>query len=181
MAFRFQRRVKVLPGVRLNFSKSGVSTTVGKRGLSVTNGKRGTHLNVGLPGTGLAYRTKLDNATQSNNNTTSILTRSRGAVSKVLYIMAVVVILLIIGLTSSDTITGVGLFLMIGLVVIRYSSKAHKAKPFIKQAELLCRGYQLDEALELLKDAYAIYPNQSIALDIAELENYIENNNINNE
>jgi hypothetical protein len=60
MGFRFQRRVKLFPGVRLNFSGSGISTTIGVRGASVTLGPRGTYANVGLPGTGLSYRTRLD-------------------------------------------------------------------------------------------------------------------------
>lgn len=56
MAFRFQKRIKILPCVRLNLSKSGVSWTLGPRGASVGVGKRGTYANIGLPGTGLNYR-----------------------------------------------------------------------------------------------------------------------------
>ena len=41
MAWRFQRRVKIIPGVRLNLSKSGISTSVGVRGASMTFGKSG--------------------------------------------------------------------------------------------------------------------------------------------
>ncbi|WP_194756678.1 DUF4236 domain-containing protein [Aliidiomarina indica] len=60
MAFRFHRRVRILPGVRLNFSKSGVSASAGIRGASITAGKRGVWSNVGAPGTGLSYRSRLD-------------------------------------------------------------------------------------------------------------------------
>jgi hypothetical protein len=60
MGFRFRRSVRIMPGVRLNFGKRGVSTTVGRRGASVTFGKRGTYANVGLPGTGMSYRERLD-------------------------------------------------------------------------------------------------------------------------
>ncbi|QOY36017.1 DUF4236 domain-containing protein [Anaerobacillus isosaccharinicus] len=63
MSFRFQKRVKVAPGIRLNISKRGVSTSVGRRGGSVTLGRRGLYGNVGLPGSGLSYRTKLDKTT----------------------------------------------------------------------------------------------------------------------
>jgi len=59
MALRFRRSIKVAKGVRINFSKSGVSASVGPRGASVTVGKRGTYLNAGLPGTGLSSRQKL--------------------------------------------------------------------------------------------------------------------------
>jgi hypothetical protein len=59
MAFRFQRRVKLMPGVRLNVSKSGLGLSVGPRGASVSLGRRGAHSHVGIPGTGIAYRQKL--------------------------------------------------------------------------------------------------------------------------
>ncbi|MBS0374915.1 MAG: DUF4236 domain-containing protein [Proteobacteria bacterium] len=55
MGFRFSRRIRVLPGVRINLSKSGVSTSVGTRGAWLTFGKRGTRATVGLPGTGISY------------------------------------------------------------------------------------------------------------------------------
>jgi Protein of unknown function (DUF4236) len=57
MGFRFSRRIRILPGVRLNLSKSGVSTSIGGRGAWLTFGKRGTRATVGLPGTGLSYST----------------------------------------------------------------------------------------------------------------------------
>jgi hypothetical protein len=60
MGFRFRRSAKILPGVRLNFGKRGVSATVGRRGATLNFGRRGTHANVGLPGTGLSYRERLD-------------------------------------------------------------------------------------------------------------------------
>jgi hypothetical protein len=59
MGFRFRRTLKILPGVRINLSRSGVSSTVGVRGASVTVGKRGTYANVGVPGSGVSYRTKV--------------------------------------------------------------------------------------------------------------------------
>jgi hypothetical protein len=59
MAFRFRRSVKIAPGIRLNFSGSGVSTTFGVRGLSVNVGRRGAFLNTGIPGTGLHSRSRI--------------------------------------------------------------------------------------------------------------------------
>lgn len=60
MTFRFQRRIKIMPGLRLNVSKTGFSWTVGTRGASVT--AKDGHLtgNAGIPGTGLSYRERLD-------------------------------------------------------------------------------------------------------------------------
>ena len=57
MGFRFRRSVKIAPGIRLNFSKSGVSTSLGGRGATVNLSKRGTRHTVGLPGTGVSYST----------------------------------------------------------------------------------------------------------------------------
>lgn len=56
---RFQKRIKIAPGVKLNVSTKGVSTTVGTRGASVNIGKKGTYVNTGIPGTGLSQRTKI--------------------------------------------------------------------------------------------------------------------------
>jgi len=55
MGFRFHRSMRLLPGVRLNVSKSGVSTSIGRRGAWLTFGKRGTRATVGIPGTGISY------------------------------------------------------------------------------------------------------------------------------
>ena len=55
MGFRLFRRMKVAPGVTLNLSKSGISTSVGVRGAKFTVGPRGTRRTVGLPGSGLFY------------------------------------------------------------------------------------------------------------------------------
>lgn len=59
MGLRYRKRVKIAPGVHLNFSKSGVSTSFGVKGASITKGKKGTYVNVGIPGTGLSYREKV--------------------------------------------------------------------------------------------------------------------------
>lgn len=62
MGFRFRKSIKILPGVRINLSKKGVSSiSIGRRGATVNiraNGeKRATF---GIPGTGLSWQTRLD-------------------------------------------------------------------------------------------------------------------------
>jgi hypothetical protein len=57
MGFRFHRTIRVLPGLRLNLSKSGASVSVGRRGAWFTVGPKGTRTTVGLPGTGISYTT----------------------------------------------------------------------------------------------------------------------------
>ena len=59
MGFRFRKSIRILPGLRLNLSKSGVSTSIGKPGATVNISERGTRATVGLPGTGVSYSEKL--------------------------------------------------------------------------------------------------------------------------
>ncbi len=63
MGFRFYRRVKIAPGVHLNFTKTGASVSIGPKGAKLTTGKRGTRITVGMPGTGMFYTEKLDKKT----------------------------------------------------------------------------------------------------------------------
>ncbi len=55
MSLRFFRRVKIAPGISLNFSKSGASVSLGPRGAKVTMGKTGVRKTAGIPGTGIYY------------------------------------------------------------------------------------------------------------------------------
>ncbi len=52
MGFRFYRRIRLFPGLRLNLSKSGVSTSIGGRDHWLTLGRRDAQATVGQPGTG---------------------------------------------------------------------------------------------------------------------------------
>jgi hypothetical protein len=58
---RFRRSLRLLPGVRVNLSKSGVSTSIGRRGLWFTVGPLGTRETVGIPGTGISYTEQQSN------------------------------------------------------------------------------------------------------------------------
>ncbi|MBS0471131.1 MAG: DUF4236 domain-containing protein [Proteobacteria bacterium] len=59
MGWRFQKRISILPGVRINIGKRGVSTSVGPKGADINIGRHGVTTNAGLPGTGLSYRQTL--------------------------------------------------------------------------------------------------------------------------
>src|ERR1044071_5671921 len=72
MGLRFRRSMRVFPGVRLNFSSRGISTTVGVRGLSVNVGPRGTYINAGIPGTGISFRERV-----GSNSTTPLPATAR--------------------------------------------------------------------------------------------------------
>lgn len=55
MPLRFQRRMRVAPGISLNLNKRSLSASFGRRGSHVTVGQKGTRTTVGIPGTGLSY------------------------------------------------------------------------------------------------------------------------------
>lgn len=60
MGIRYRKSVKICKGVRVNFSKTGVSYTVGAKGASVNFGRNGTYFNTGIPGTGIYARERID-------------------------------------------------------------------------------------------------------------------------
>ncbi|RUT72050.1 DUF4236 domain-containing protein [Flavobacterium cupreum] len=59
MAWSIRKRIKIIPGVHLNLSKSGITTSIGVKGASMTFGKSGTYLNTSVPILGINNRQKL--------------------------------------------------------------------------------------------------------------------------
>ena len=71
MGLRFRRRIKILPGLYANVSKSGLSFSAGVRGASVTfGGIGGTYLNAGIPGSGIYTRQKINDGFSSQGEET---------------------------------------------------------------------------------------------------------------
>jgi Protein of unknown function (DUF4236) len=75
MGMKFRRKQKLFPGVYLNFSAKGISTTIGPKGFNVNIGQNGTYLNTGISGTGIYDRHKISNfgtstSGQKSNSTT---------------------------------------------------------------------------------------------------------------
>lgn len=71
MGFRFRKTIKLFPGVKLNFSKSGVSTSIGGPGATINISKRGTRGTVGIPGTGVTYSENLSKLEQPHSVATT--------------------------------------------------------------------------------------------------------------
>jgi len=87
MGWRFRRTFNVVPGVRLNLGKRGVSMTVGGRAARITKGRSGTYFGSSLPGTGLYYREKLGSGAPERSSSPEAVDHSQddqplGAVSK---------------------------------------------------------------------------------------------------
>lgn len=76
MAWSYRKRITIAPGIRLNISKRGVSTTFGVRGASITMGKNGTYLNTGIPGTGIYSRKKISGASPTRTNLVNVPSNS---------------------------------------------------------------------------------------------------------
>lgn len=55
MGFRFRKRIKIIPGLSFNLSKSGISTSIGGKGLTVNLKDGHTKTTASIPGTGLSY------------------------------------------------------------------------------------------------------------------------------
>lgn len=55
MGFRFRKSFRILPGLRFNLSKTGVSTSVGPRGMTTNFSRRGVRTTLSWLGTGLSY------------------------------------------------------------------------------------------------------------------------------
>lgn len=75
MGWRFQKRVSLGNGVRLNIGKKSISISAGVRGARISsNSRRGTQVSVGLPGTGFSYQEHLKNtATDDVSTATKIV------------------------------------------------------------------------------------------------------------
>ncbi|MGZ6315729.1 MAG: DUF4236 domain-containing protein [Anaerolineales bacterium] len=74
MPLRFRRTIKVAPGVKLNLSKGGVSTTVGSKGFHFNIGKHGVRRTVSIPGTGISetdYIEKKETASEKKREAAS--------------------------------------------------------------------------------------------------------------
>lgn len=63
MGLFFRKSVEVLPGVRLNAGKKGISVSIGQKGAKVTYGKGRKTVSAGIPGTGVYFR----NTVSTNN------------------------------------------------------------------------------------------------------------------
>ncbi|MDE9447203.1 DUF4236 domain-containing protein [Xenorhabdus bovienii] len=64
MGLKFRKRIKIAPGIYINISNSGVSTSIGGKGATINIGKKGAKATLGVPGTGLSYSTKLTDGKQ---------------------------------------------------------------------------------------------------------------------
>jgi Protein of unknown function (DUF4236) len=65
---RFYKRIRVLPGIWINFSKLGMSITIGVPGVHFTIGRHGATLSSGIRGTGISTRRSVKIGLMVSNN-----------------------------------------------------------------------------------------------------------------
>jgi len=68
MTWRFRKSFKLIPGVRLNLSKSGLSCSIGGAPLTLNVGPRGLYGTASLPGTGVHLRQRLSGGSRTNGH-----------------------------------------------------------------------------------------------------------------
>ena len=92
MGFRFRKRLRIFPGLRINLSKKGGSLSVGGRGATINLSAKGHQESVGLPGSGLSYRTRRRKFSKPGTRGSA----PRGAITAVhvLYILIIAIVLL---------------------------------------------------------------------------------------
>ncbi len=88
MGLRLRKSIRLLPGVKLNLSKTGASVSLGKKGLSYNIGKKGRRTTVGLPGSGISYSSYSPNQASDKPGTSS-------KTSRILWIVVVVAVMVI--------------------------------------------------------------------------------------
>jgi hypothetical protein len=66
MSFRFRRTLSLLPGIRLNLSKSGAAVSVGPKGAKITAGPTGIGAAAGVPGTGMFWSKQITHKGDAN-------------------------------------------------------------------------------------------------------------------
>ena len=78
MGWRFRKSFRVIPGVKLNLSKSGLSLSLGGAPVTVNVGPRGVYGTASLPGTGVSFRKKLQFGQPTDGNDFSPAPESPG-------------------------------------------------------------------------------------------------------
>jgi hypothetical protein len=72
MSWRFRQSFKLFPGVKINLSKSGLSTTIGSGPLHLNVGSRGLLGTASIPSSGLSFRKTLTHTNSRTNRTSDI-------------------------------------------------------------------------------------------------------------
>lgn len=99
MGLRIRKSIKIAPGVRLNFGKKGISTSIGKRGVGVTFGPTGTTTHISIPGTGISYVEKIGTCKNKQEETSdNTISKPNGTISCLVCLLFLLVIVIAVGI-----------------------------------------------------------------------------------
>lgn len=124
MGWRFRKRIKIAPGVNLNVSKNGVSTTIGGKGASINVGKNGTYLNTGIPGTGIYSRQKLSGNIDGEIKTDSGVTKNKSDMANSdsgfwgNFIGIVLILVGVIGIVTGNSVLMIAPAVILGVFIL---------------------------------------------------------------
>ena len=65
MGWRFRQSFKIIPGLKLNLSKTGLSASIAGAPFTLNLGKRGLYGTASIPGTGVSFRQKISGGSHS--------------------------------------------------------------------------------------------------------------------
>lgn len=88
MAFLFRKRIKILPGIWLNLSKGGISTSFGGKGITVNIKDDKVKTTASIPGTGLSYRT-------TSTSTQEDAAIKRAGISGWVWVLVVIIVVVV--------------------------------------------------------------------------------------
>ena len=191
-SWSYRKRVTIAPGVRLNISKKGISTTFGVRGTSINVGEKGVYLNTGIPGTGIYKRQKIGGgnsrtilSTQVSGNNNYIIpdtlnhNDNSGCITKIIIAILIGVVVGILLFLDEDLefkiwgvlmllLSGIGiLYLIVNLIkkLITNSSSA-RAKRAEKSFQSLLESinYAIQQSTDPLKTE--ILQNYLVCLEL---------------
>ena len=97
MTWNYRKRVRIAPGVQMNISKGGISTTVGPQGAKLTFGKDGTYLHTGIPGTGLYSRRKISGKGSRQSPNSPIKPNSRSDINMTCLFFILFIVFCVVG------------------------------------------------------------------------------------
>lgn len=125
MGLRIRKSIKIAPGIRLNFGKKGISTSISKKGIGVTFGPTGTTTHIGVPGTGISYVKKIGTSKNEEGNNDNEIYSPNGVFSCLACFF--IILLLIIAVVNYKFIVGI-LFVgfVISLMVVLYLALVSK-------------------------------------------------------
>lgn len=68
MGWGFRKSINIIPGVKLNLSRSGPSISLGPKGMKYNISNRGSRVRCSIPGTGIYYTKNLGSKINTNRN-----------------------------------------------------------------------------------------------------------------